>query len=139
MAEVVASFDVLTPDVRKVGVDRPWLWLAAGWQDLVRSPGVSLAFGAVFAAAGCALSLGAWLAGTVYLVLPLAAGFMIVGPVLAVGLYEISRRHASGEPVSLGAALRAFGHNPRHLAVMGFVLLLVMLTWIRLAIMILML
>ena len=139
MAEVVASFDVLTPDIRKVGIDRPWQWLAAGWRDLVRSPGVSLAFGAVFAAAGYALSLGAWLSGTIYLVLPLAAGFMIVGPVLAVGLYEVSRRHAEGLPVSLGAALGAFGRNPRHLAVMGFVLLLVMLTWIRLAIMIFML
>ena len=63
MAEVVASFDVLVPDIRKVGLDRPWQWLAAGWRDLVRSPGVSLAFGAVFAAAGYALSLGAWAAG----------------------------------------------------------------------------
>jgi uncharacterized membrane protein len=139
MAEVVASFDVLVPDIRRVGVDRPWQWLAAGWRDLVRSPGVSLAFGAAFAAAGYALSLGLWLTDMVYLVLPLAAGFMIVGPVLAVGLYEVSRRHAAGEPVSFRAALAAFERNPRHLAVMGFVLLLVMLTWIRLAIMIFML
>lgn len=139
MAEVVTSFDVVVPDIRKVGLDRPWQWLAAGWRDLTRSPGVSLAFGAVFALGGYALSLGLWFSGMIYLVLPIAAAFMIVGPVLAIGLYEVSRRHASGEPVSLGAAVCAFGRNPRQLAVMGIVLLLVMLTWVRLAIMIFML
>jgi uncharacterized membrane protein len=139
MAEVVTAFDVLVPDIRKVGLDRPWVWLAAGWRDLARAPRVSLAFGAVFALGGYALSLGLWLYGLVYLVLPLAAGFMIVGPVLAMGFYEISRRHAAGEPVSFRTALGAFARNPRQLAVMSFVLLLVMLTWIRLAIMIFML
>lgn len=139
MAEVVASFDVVVPEIRKVGLERPWQWLAAGWNDLVRSPRVSLAFGLVFALGGYALSLGLWLGGMVYLVLPLAAGFMIVGPVLATGLYEVSRLHARGEPVTFRAALRAFARSPRQLAVMGFVLLLLLLTWIRLAIMIFML
>jgi len=139
MAEVIAAFDVQVSDIRKVDLDRPWQWLRAGWQDLTRSPGISLTLGAAFAVAGYALSLGLWLANMVYLVLPLAAGFMILGPILAVGFYEISRRRASGEPVTLGSTLSAFSRNPRQFAVMGFVLLLVMLTWIRLAIMIFML
>jgi uncharacterized membrane protein len=139
MAEVVTAFDVVVPTIRRVDAGRPWRWLAAGWQDFVRARGVSLAIGAAFALAGYALTLGLWFAGLTYLVLPLASGFMIVGPILAVGLYEVSRRHGSGEPVSLPSVLGAFSRNPGQFAVMGFVLLLILLTWVRLAAMIFML
>jgi uncharacterized membrane protein len=139
MAELVPAFDVSIPNIRKVELERPWQWLAAGWRDLVRAPSVSLAFGVVFAAAGYAITLGLWLADLVYLVLPLASGFVIMGPVLAIGLYEISRRQASGEPVSLAVALSYFQRNPRQIAVMSFILLLLLLTWVRLAAMIFML
>lgn len=139
MTEVVPSFDVAVPRPRKVELDRPWLWLAAGWRDLMRSPGTSLTLGAVFAVVGYAVTLGLWWIGLLYLVLPLASGFMIVAPVLAVGLYEISRLHERGEPVTLAAALGPFRHRPRRLLVMGFILLLVLLTWVRLAAMIFML
>ena len=43
-----------------------------------------------------------------YLVLPMATGFMIVGPILAIAFYEISRRLAAGEPISFAVALRHF-------------------------------
>jgi uncharacterized membrane protein len=139
MAEVVTSFDVVVPEIRKVDLARPWQWIAAGWQDLARAPGVSLCIGAMFALAGYGLSLGLWFAGLLYLVLPLAAGFMLLGPLLAVGLYDVSRRHMVGEPVSLGRVLRAFSRNPRQFAVMAFILLLVLLTWMRIVAMIFML
>lgn len=139
MSEVIASFDVRVPDIRKVELDRPWQWLAAGWQDLRRTPVTSLAMGAIFAMVGYALILGLWYSGMVYLVLPLASGFMIAGPILAAGFYELSRRHARGETASFGAALAFFRRNPRQLAVMGVVLLLLLLTWVRIAAMIFML
>jgi uncharacterized membrane protein len=139
MAEVVTSFDVVVPEIRKVDLGRPWQWIAAGWQDLARAPGVSLCIGAMFALAGYGLSLGLWFAGLLYLVLPLAAGFMLLGPLLAVGLYDVSRRHMAGEPVSLGRVLRAFSRNPRQFALMAFILLLVLLTWMRIAAVIFML
>ena len=52
MTELVPSFDVVVPQTRKIELDRPWQWLAAGWRDLVRSPGTSLTIGAVFAIVG---------------------------------------------------------------------------------------
>ncbi len=139
MAELVPSFDVVVPRARRVEIDRPWQWLAAGWRDLVRSPATSLTFGAIFAIVGYAVTVGLWWVGLLYLALPLAAGFMIVAPIFAVGLYEISRLHDRGEEVTFLAALRPFWDRPRRLLVMGFVLLLVLLTWVRLAAMIFML
>ena len=49
MAEVVTSFDVVVPTIRRVELDRPWQWLAQGWRDLTRAPLVSLGLGLVFA------------------------------------------------------------------------------------------
>lgn len=139
LPEVIPSFDVRIPDIRRVGLDRPWEWLAAGWRDLLRAPSISLAFGLILAIAGALLSAGLWLAGLVYLVLPVAAGFMIVGPFMGLAFYEVSRRHAAGEPISFAAIALAIGRNPRHFGVMGFILLLIMLTWVRIGAMIFML
>ncbi len=139
MAEVVTSFDVVVPTIRKVELDRPFQWLVLGWRDLTRAPAVSLGLGFVFALVSWALSFGLWWGGYLYLILPMATGFMIVGPILAIGFYEISRRLAAGEPVSVGAAFTVIRRSPRQIAIMGFVLLLVLLTWIRIAAMIFML
>lgn len=119
--------------VRMVGMDRPWAWLAAGWRDLVAAPDVGLAYGAVFAGFGLAITAGAWAAGVIYLTLPLAAGFILIGPILAVGLYDVSRRLSLGESPSTVQAVAAWRSNPTQIALMGMVLLVVFLFWIRVA------
>jgi uncharacterized membrane protein len=137
---VVTSFDVVVPTIRRVGMDRPWVWLAAGWRDLTRAPLLSLSLGFVFALVGWLVTFGLWWGGLLYLVLPMATGFMIVGPILAIEFYEVSRRLDAGERVTFtSAAFAAFRRNPRQIAVMGFILLLILLTWIRIAAMIFML
>jgi uncharacterized membrane protein len=122
-----------SPKVRRIAMDRPWAWLAAGWQDLRRAPAVALSYGVIFAASGLALTAAIWLLDMFYLVLPLAAGFMLLGPVLAVGLYEVSRRLGAGEPVGLGLAFIAWRRNPAQIALMGLLLMLFLLAWIRFA------
>jgi uncharacterized membrane protein len=121
------------PPLPKIDFDGPWRWLAMGWADVWRSPGVSLTYGALFAAMGCLLTVGLFFLGAWYAVLPLAAGFMLVGPLLAVGLYEISRRHAAGETPRLSGALTAWRRNPTAVFFAGLGLALVFLLWIRLA------
>ncbi len=135
MNEGVPVFTSPSPRVRQVPVDRAWTWLAAGWNDLMRAPQVSLAYGAALVVVSFAISLGLWLADMFYLILPLAAGFMFVAPLLAVGLYETSRRLDRGEPVSLGHAIAAAVHHPHspQIAYMGLLLMLFNLAWVRLA------
>jgi len=118
--------------VRLVPADRPWTWLARGWGDLTRALPVSLAYGIGLVIVSAALTLGLARTGLVYLFLPLVGGFFIVAPLIAVGLYETSRRLERGEPVSLAIALAAW-RRPKQVALMGAVLLLINLVWIRVA------
>lgn len=124
------------PRIRRVELDRPWAWLAAGWRDLVSAPSVSLTYGVLFALVGWAVTFGLWWLGMVYLIAPLTAGFLIVGPILAVGLYEVSRRREQGRPVSFADTLRAFRTNGTQIAFMGVTLLLLFIAWVRLAVLI---
>jgi uncharacterized membrane protein len=133
MSDSVPVFETPSPRIRRVAEDRPWLWLADGWRDMLRAPRVSLAYGAALTLTSLALTLGLWLADLLYLLLPLAAGFMFVAPLLAVGLYDTSRRLAAGEPVSLEAALRAWRRNPGQILGLGLVLMLCHLAWLRIA------
>jgi uncharacterized membrane protein len=126
----------LAPRIRTVEMDRPWSWLAAGWRDFTRAPQVSLSYGCLFSAAGYVVVYGLYAIDMFYLILPMAAGFTLVGPVAALGLYDVSRRLESGQPVTLGAALRSFVAHAGSVSAMGLVLMLFLLAWIRVALLI---
>jgi uncharacterized membrane protein len=119
--------------LRAVPSEAPWSWLAAGWRDLKRGGWVSLSYGLFFALASAAITLGLWLTDSMQVLPPLAAGFMLVGPLLAVGLYEISRRLEAGKPVSIEAALLSMTRSPVQIGFLGVLLMVCLLFWIRLA------
>lgn len=133
MTDTVPVAAIELPKIRRVDPDQPWRWLSAGWADLTRVPAVSLSYGLAFALAGWILTAAIWIFGQFYLVLPLAAGFMLLGPILGVGLYDASRRLEGGLPSSLGRALTAWRGNAAQIALMGLVLMLFMLAWVRFA------
>lgn len=133
MTEAVPVFATPSPRVRLVSVDRPWHWLALGWRDMTAAPSVSLAYGALIVALSFAIVLGLYFSGFFYLVLPAAAGFFLVAPVIGVGLYETSRRLAHNEPVSLAVALGAWRGNGEQIAFLGLILMLINLVWVRVA------
>lgn len=133
MSDTVPVFATPSPRVRVVPVDRPWHWLGRGWRDLTEVPGICLAYGAILVGVSFILTLGLWLAGLPYLVLPLAAGFMFVAPILAVGLYEVSRRLEAGSAPTLVEAALAWRRNPLQIALAGLILMLFHLAWVRIA------
>jgi uncharacterized membrane protein len=125
--------------IRRVPMDAPWDWLAAGWRDLWRMPGISLGYGAVFALAAFLIAAGLREIGWASLMLALGGGFVLIGPLAAVGLYEASRRLENGEAVTLADVLSAGRKAPGQLAFFGVVLAFVFFVWLELAFLLFML
>jgi len=119
--------------VRQITLEQPWTWLARGWEDLWRRPAISLSYGVAVAVASYLLTAALLYLNLLPLLLPLAAGFMLIGPMLAVGLYEASRRYQSGEPVTLAKVLFVATRSPTQLAFMGALLTIILLVWWRIA------
>lgn len=109
------------PAIRQIPVTRPFRWLALGWRDFRLALVPSGLHGLVIACGGIAIAAVAW--GRFYLLAGALSGFLLVGPVLATGLYELSRRIAAGKPPTLNAAFDAWRSSCS--CVLGFGLMLV--------------
>ena len=121
------------PRIREIDTGRPWAWLSAGWDDMCATPLVSAFYGVLAVVSSFVLVAGLAMADLHYLILPMAAGFALVGPVLAVGIYEASRLMERREPVTPDRVFGAYRRNAAQIAAMGMALLVVMLAWIRMA------
>lgn len=121
------------PVIREVDIERPWLWLEAGWSDFRRTPRVSMIYGGIFAGIGILLALMLLALEAFAFILPVCAAFLLGGPILAVGLYEISRRQQQGLEIDFRASLTGFSQNPTQLALMGVFLMLFALAWFNVA------
>lgn len=125
--------------VETVAFDAPWAWLAGGWRDLWAAPVVSLFYGLVFAGLAVLLTAGLLARGLESLILPLSGGFLLIGPALAVGLYETSRRLEANETVRLGDILQTVLRCSGRLSFFGAMLGFVYVIWLQLAFLLLML
>ena len=110
MQQPAPSPDSPAPKVLVIPVTRPLAWLADGWRDLRYAPGVSLVHGILVA-------VGGWTIAAISLLwIPLLpgafSGFVLVAPILATGLYEMSRCRERGKPGDMACALAAWrrGH-----------------------------
>ena len=102
------------PQIRTVGRDRPLQWLRAGWRDLRENLGASLAYGVILSAIGYAILADT--ADRPYLFIAAISGFMLIGPLAAAGLYELSRRGEEGERIGFLGSLRGLARNADRIA-----------------------
>ena len=131
----------VSPDisVRRVPFDQPWEWLGAGWRDMWTYPGTSLTYGLAFAVGAVLMAMGVTQAGAQSIILALFGGFLLIGPLVAVGLYEMSRRIQADEPVGLFSVLNSSVHPKGQLGFMGVVLFLIFMVWMQVAFLLFML
>ncbi|MFP5480138.1 MAG: DUF2189 domain-containing protein [Alphaproteobacteria bacterium] len=97
-----ASHPPSVPEINEVDLSDLRASLAAGWQDLRRAPLYGLAFSAVYVLGGWLIAWAMTAKGQVWWTLPASAGFPILGPFIACGFYEISRRLEAGENLRAG-------------------------------------
>ncbi|MES2713674.1 MAG: DUF2189 domain-containing protein [Pseudomonadota bacterium] len=119
--------------IRRIASDRPWQWLTLGWRDFTATLPVSLPYGAALTLGGWAIALLLFEAEIAWAILPASAGFFLIAPLLAAGLYEASRRRESGQATTLAQSLDGFRRNGAQIGLMGVALLLIHLFWVRIA------
>ncbi len=119
--------------VRRVPLDAPWDWLARGWRDLCALPLMSLSYGAFFCLAAWIIFLVLSRLDAVSLVPVLAGGFVLVAPLLAAGLYEMSRLREKGEQVTVREVLNACVPAIGRLGFFGVLLFFAYFLWVELA------
>lgn len=108
--------------------------LAAGWKDFAAHPAFGLFFGAIYVGAGIFLSYALFAWGQPAWLIPAAAGFPLLAPFVAVGLYEVSRRREAGLPMSWGAILGALrGRGDEQILMMGGIVFVAFSFWIIVA------
>jgi uncharacterized membrane protein len=108
--------------------------LAAGWRDFLAMPQYGLFFGGVYVATGLVLGYLALIAGYTSLLIPATAGFPLVAPFVAVGLYEASRRREQDLPLSWGKVLGALrGHGDEQIMSMGVIVFVAFGFWMIVA------
>lgn len=117
------------PTIRLVPFTAPFRWLDQGRRTFMAHPIPCLFYGVCFAAMGWLL--GALLRGSPTLMMALTCGFLLVGPFLAMGVYEIARRHERGESVGIGDTTLAGADNGLNIAILGIAMGVVMMLWAR--------
>lgn len=120
-----------TPVVRRIGLADLRAALTEGWRDFLAIPTQLVFLCILYPIIGLVAARVAVGNNLLPLAFPLVAGFALVGPVLAIGLYELSRRREAGLPVSW---LNAFDvlRNPAMLSVtvLGGVLFVIFFAWL---------
>ena len=111
-------------------------WLRAGWRDLTTRPGPSLVYGLFVFLVSLAIVWGLFAFGLDYILFPALAGFMVVGPLLAIGLYQKSRDIEAGAPISLARMIFVRPESGAQVWYTGAILCLLMLVWMRAAVII---
>src|SRR6201992_735947 len=127
--------DVATPFVvRKIGLSDLGDALRLGWEDFKAMPSHAIVLCVIYPVLGLVLFRAVLGYSVLPLLFPLAAGFTLIGPFAALGLYELSRRRERGEQAAAWHAMHVLS-SPSFGAILGLgtLLLALFVTWIAVA------
>ena len=122
------------PVVRKIGLADLRDALAKGADDFYAMPTHAIFLCIIYPFVGFALARLAFGYSILPLLYPLASGFALVGPIAALGLYELSRRREAGLETSATRAFDVFESSSiGAVAVLGILLLIIFVVWVAVA------
>lgn len=120
------------PGVRAIDMAAPLRWIGAGFRDFLAMPSASLFYGAALALMGYLLTN--FYGGAIGIAF--TTGFLLVGPFLAIGLYDLSRQRAAGKHPRLGPSLSAWNDNLPAIGFYAAILMLSLAVWARVSVVI---
>ena len=118
------------PEVMHVEISDLTAALRAGWHDFLAAPHYGLLFACIYVIGGWLIYVAVTGAGQLWWTLPAAAGFPILGPFIACGLYDVSRRLEAGLPLDRHATLLViFRQKDRQIPSIAAVIVVFFLFW----------
>jgi uncharacterized membrane protein len=138
----MATFHVITgasdtpahPAIRKIGIGDLKQALIKGWDDFAAYPSQAIFIVLIYPIVGFILGRLAIGSATLPLLFPLIAGFALVGPIAAVGLYELSRRRELGLESSWTHAFDVLKSPSIYaIAALGILLMIIFFAWMAAA------
>jgi uncharacterized membrane protein len=133
---VVPRLPTENPYKRHLAAGSAFVWLRAGWQDLMTRPAPSLVRGGIVFLISVAIVVGLAVLGWGFILFPAFAGFLIFAPIFAIGLYAKSRAIERGELAVAGRLVVPRGKTGTQLLFIGALLCGLMLLWMRAAVII---
>lgn len=122
----------LLPIINNVPMLRPLRWLLHALHDMRQAPAACLFYGLIFALMGLSLH---WLfIHAPHQIITLVTGFMLLGPFLAIGLYDIGRRLEQGEKHVFVPSLTAWKANLSGIGLFAMILALTFAGWMRVSV-----
>lgn len=119
----------LLPTIRNVPLLSPLSWLRRALGDFRANPAASLFYGFCYAAMGLSITLV--FENAYEYTSALTSGFLLLGPFLAMGLYELSRERALGRRAVFADTLTIWRRNAGNIALFALVLTVIFLVWAR--------
>ena len=131
---VGASANPARPVVRRISPSDLYQALAHGIDDFTAMPSYAVFLCVIYPLLGIFLIALTFGSALLPLAFPIAAGFALVGPLAAIGLYELSRRREAGLDSSSSHALDVL-HSPSLSAIvaLGVLLMAIFLIWLAVA------
>ena len=104
--------------------------LRVGWRDFLRAPHYGLFFACFYVAGGWLVTWAVMAKGQLWWTLPAGAGFPILGPFIACGMYEVSRRLEQGIPLKRHEVFGViFRQKDRQIPSMAAIVVVFFLFW----------
>jgi len=116
---------------RVLDSNAPFQWLKSGWRDFRAAPGLSVAWGGFCWFLSTVVTVAAWKLGGWVLLISVLSGFIFVAPLLAFGMYSVSRQLCLGHKPTLAWTIRAARKPFTNSLVFALVLLVIFLLWAR--------
>ncbi len=119
------------PEINQISKDDIIASVKAGLADFLAAPLFGLFFGGIYVLGGLIIVASLTALEMGWMIIPVAIGFPLVGPFVAVGLYEVSRRRASGRPLKWQEILLVVvQQRERQFGWMAFVILCIFWIWL---------
>jgi uncharacterized membrane protein len=116
-------------DIEPIGLLDPLRWLWMGWRDMLSQPLISLFYGVCFWV--MALIVATVFHNNPEYTLSAISGCLLLGPFLAMGLYDVSMHKERDEPPSFTSSMMCWKPHIRSMSMLVMVMVVLELVWGR--------